>query len=133
MSPLTYAYRWFTRGILALLGIASLGLGVSLVLGGPGRFTSSGFAAARLVPGGCYTWGIMFIVAGGATLLGHVIQHLGITRVGLLAEAAGYLFFVLGLTVSDFKDIHAAFTGVVTYLVLAVACYMASGVAKVIK
>lgn len=133
MSPLTYAYRWFTQGILLLLGVASLGLGVTITTGGPGRFVSPGLAVARLVPGGCYSWGAMFALAGSATIIGFFMHYLPLARVGLMVEAAGFLFFSASLTLSVFRDDHASLTGPGTYSVLAVACFMASGVAKVIQ
>lgn len=133
MSPLTYAYKWLTRNILILLGVASATLGLAIILGGPARFTSPGFAAARLVPGGCYTWGAVFLVAGLATVGGYGLQHLAVTRVGLLTEAVIFLFFATGIAISSPQDAHAAFTGVVTNAALSMACFMASGVVKVIR
>lgn len=128
--PQSYAYRWLTQAMVTLLGLGAGALGLSLSLGGPARFQSASFAVARLVPGGCYSWAALFLIAGALTLLGGWRKHMRLTRIGLLVEAIGFLIFDFGLIASVSQDPHTPVTGCATYAMVAAVCLAVWGTSK---
>lgn len=128
--PHTYAYRWFVQAMVTIAGCTAGALGLAILAGGAARFTAPGFATARLIPGSWATWGVMFTAIGALTLLGAWQRHNAWIRVGLLAEAIGFLFFDLSLIATAFADPKGALTGCVIYAAFPAACLALWGAVK---
>lgn len=128
--PQTYAYRWAVQAMVTIYGFGAGLLGLALLAAGPSRFVSTSFAAARLVPGGAYAWGLIFLLAGAVTLLGAWRKNRRLLSAGLLAQAFGFLIFDFGLIVTAFTDPKTPVTGCVTYAMTAAACLATWGAAK---
>lgn len=119
LVPYQFAVRsWLT--CLAVLGIA---MGLAMVAGGPQRFGAAGFASARLVPGGVYSWGGLLAVAGAITLTGILGRwRRRIVMLGLLLEGAWFAFFAVALGSAAVADPHVAVTGPIVYGCVAALC-----------
>lgn len=125
--------RWLLRAVILIIGAGSTLMGVSLLLAGPGRFSSPGFATARLVPGGVYTWGVLILIAGSATLSGAGAWHPHILRWACLGMAFWYLWFDLSLIVTSAMDPRGSVTGAVVYLMVTALCLLLWSAAGTIR
>jgi hypothetical protein len=125
--------RWLLRAVILTVGAGSTFMGVSLIAGGPQRFTAPGFATARLIPGGSYTWGALILAAGVAVLAGAGLWHRRTLEAGCLGMGAWYLWFDLSLIVTSTRDPHGAVTGAVIYLTAAVLCAVLYHAARKIR
>lgn len=125
--------RWLLRAVILIVGAGSTLMGFSLLVAGPNRFSNSGFATARLVPGGVYTWGVVILIAGIATLIGAWSWHPQLLRWACLGMAFWYLWFDLSLIVTSAMDPKGSVTGAVVYLMLTAACLLLWGAAGNIR
>lgn len=116
--------RWLLRAVILIVGAGSALMGVSLLAAGARRFTSPGFATARLVPGGVYTWGVLILIAGVATLIGAGAWHPHILRWSCLGMAFWYLWFDISLIVTSAPDPKGSVTGAVVYLMVTALCLL---------
>jgi hypothetical protein len=116
-------YRFATRATTLALASGGTFLGVAMILGGPERFSSPGFATARLVPGGVYAWGGMLAAAGAVTLLGIHLQWARRTvMAGMALEGCWFAFFALTLAIAALHDPKVAVTGPVIYALVSMIC-----------
>ncbi len=120
------------RGFILIRSIGLFLLGVALCYGGPARFSAAGFASARAVPGGVYTWGVTVAVAGAVALVGvaRAWQRLLVVS-GMWLQGLWVLFFMISLTKTALASDKGALTGPVAYLMIAAECLLfAVGSAK---
>lgn len=111
-------YQGTHRDIVRLLSGGSLAFGLGLVWGGPARFQSPGFAAARELPGSCYTWGTVLVLFAGVTWAGITIGWVPARRVilsGLYLQGAWFLFWAVSLFASFLEDARVPTTGWMVY------------------
>jgi hypothetical protein len=109
-------YQGTHRDIVRVLSFGAVVFGLGLIWGGPDRFTSPGFAVARLMPGGCYTWGAAIALFGAVTLIG--IAAGWVRRVvlsGLFLQGAWFLFWAVSLFSAFVDDARVATTGWMVY------------------
>lgn len=128
MSPDRFiTYQWITRGIVRTLGCVGVALGVAMDWGGAERFSGPGFATARLIPGGVYTWGTSLAIAGFVVLVGVVAGwQRRIVALGLFLQALWFMFFAVGLAVTTASNPEGSVTGPFAYGGLAILCVIAS-------
>jgi hypothetical protein len=117
------AYQSAHRVSVTCCAVIGLTLGAAMILGGPGRFTASGFATARVMPGGVYTWGGALALAGSLTLAGIGANWARrVVMAGLLLEGCWYAFFAVSLGIATYEDPHVAVTGPIVYTGAAIWC-----------
>jgi hypothetical protein len=131
--PQAQLERWLLRAVILLIGAGSALMGAALILGGPGRFGSPSFATARLSPGEVYTWGVLILAAGAATLLGAITWRRRLVEAGCLAMAFWYLFFDVSIITISFPDPHGAVTGAVVYSTVTGLCFLLFHAARNIR
>ncbi len=122
--PLPYhAYQWITRAVIRTFATASIVMGLAMTWGGPGRFSSPGFATAREVPGDVYTWAGTSLLAGSVVLFGIALDwHRPTVTAGLFLAFFWHLFFALSLGISTAHTTSGAVTGPVAYGTFAILC-----------
>lgn len=113
--------RWGSRGISA----HALVYGALTVVGGPGRWSGRGLAAARVIPGGAYTWGSSLALAGLLALVGAVLlRDRRVMLVGFTVIGTWHTFYGASMVISAVSDDQAGLAGPSTYLLLAVLTAM---------
>lgn len=118
-------YQWITRAFIRTLGFGGLLLGLAMLFGGPERFSSPGFATARLVPGGVYSWGAAMVLAGGLVAFGVLADwQRRVVVAGLGLQAAWFLFFATSLTITTLQTTQGAVTGPFAYGTMATLCIL---------
>lgn len=122
------------RSIVVIFAVGSAAMGAGLILCGPARFTAPALAAAREVPGGCYTWGVL-ILAFGLAAVGSTV--LGWRRRLLVAssylQASWFVFFDLSVIIACERDPHVPITGPVIYTVTAAVAVVLTAVGHQLK
>jgi hypothetical protein len=125
--PQRLALEWIAQSVAGTLGVGGSLLGAGLILGGPERFTSPGFTAARALPGEQYTWGGILVVLGlivvWATLGG---AHYRTLSTAIAMEGVWFSFFAVALAQSAIQQPSAAATGPFAYGMLAGSCAVLS-------
>lgn len=124
MSPYRLAaYQFSTRATILCLAAGGAVLGVAMILGGPDRFGAPGFATARLVQGGVYTWGAVLMTSSGVSLAGIVRGwSRRVVMAGMALEGCWFAFFAVALGLAAFRDPKVAVTGPIIYTVIAIVC-----------
>lgn len=113
-------FIWFIRAMISLVGGCGCLIGFMFILGGDGRFSSPALLYARSIPGGAYTWGVLFLIAGTGTLAGIINGwHPRTLAISLWGLSSAYLFFASSILLSVITSTKAPLTGSVTYLELA--------------
>ena len=113
------------RGFIVIRSTGLFLLGAALCYGGPERFSAPGFATARAIPGGVYTWGCTVAIAGAVALAGVARSwHRRAVITGLWLQAFWVLFFMISLTKTAFASDKGALTGPVVYLMVAAECLL---------
>lgn len=118
-------YELYANATVYLSALLATVLGASILFGGPARFSSPGFATARLLPGQHVSWGAVLMAFGLMMALGVAMEwHTRMIMTAFLGQACWYGFLALTLGVSAFRDPHVAFTGVCAYAALAALCVL---------
>lgn len=127
MSPYRLVtYQTGLRAFVACLAVTGIVLGLAMIAGGPERFGADGFAVARRLPGGVYTWGAAFAAAGGVAMAGIVAGwRRRVVMVGTGLEGCLFAFFALSLGIATYSDPKVAVTGPIIYTGCAALCAIA--------
>lgn len=126
---------WFTRTVVATVGGSGCLLGFMFFLGGNVRFQSPALLYARSIPGGAYTWGVLFFLAGAGAIAGIFHGwHPKTLAISLWALSTAYLFFAISIWLSLATSApNSPLTGGVTYLELAGVCLLCGAAARRLK
>lgn len=123
-------YQWSSRVTVRALGFTAIVLGLVILAGGPQRFSGSGFAVARIVPGGAYTWGGIITGCGFAVILASLSWHRKAIALALLIAAAWNAAFASFIAVAAASNPATSMTGVVIYGSYAVMCLIQYATSK---
>lgn len=127
-------FIWFIRTVITAVGVFGCVFGLVFLLGGQGRFTAPSLLYARSIPGGAYTWGVVFLLAGCGTLIGIIhAWHPKILAFSLWALSTAYLFFSISIWLSLATSATSPLTGGVTYLELSALALLCGVVARRLK
>lgn len=118
-------YQGTHRDIVRVLSFGAVAFGLGLIGGGPDRFGSPGFATARLMPGGCYTWGTLIALFGATALAGVAAGwRRRVVMTGLYLQGTWFLFWAVTLFNSYRDDSRVASTGWMIYGLVSAILFM---------
>jgi len=103
-----------------LLATFAIVQGITIIIGGPHRWSGFSYAVALLVPGAPATWGVALLAAGGIALWGSIRDHLNSTALGLFAGGTWCIFFALSFATGAWLYRDANTTAMWTYGVLGI-------------
>lgn len=134
-TPAVYripTFVWFIRAAITSVGAFGCVFGLVFFLGGQERFQAPSLLYARTIPGGAYTWGTVFLLAGSGTLLGVIhAWHPKTLAFSLWALSTAYLFFSISIWMSLARSAsNSPLTGGVTYLELSALALLCGVVAR---
>lgn len=93
--------------------------GVGIMLGGPERWNSPGFATLRLAPNPTIFWGTWLVSFGLLVGLGSLLRFFWLKAVGLIGIATWSILFAFGGLVAAATVPTASNTGGKTYVLIA--------------
>lgn len=103
------------RLITKFIAAYALIQGFSIIAGGPGRFTASGYKVAMQVPWAPWSWGVALILCGATSVVGLVTHQSRINAAGVLGVAAWSMFFATAFAASAIAHPEANTTAMWSY------------------
>lgn len=120
--------QWALRALTRLMAVVSIGLGVTVLIGGEARFMGASFEAARAAPGAPWSWGVAALVAGLTIAAGTITKQPRIVAGGAWLGAFWAILFGWSFLVTFHGNVEVAGTGMWVYLFLACAYGLIGGV-----
>lgn len=115
-------YQWSSRATVRALGLLAFLLGAVLIVGGYPRFAGAGFAVARLVPGGPYTWGTVIGLSGLSIVVSTRHWNRRVLNWVLTITACWHATFACFIAAAALSNPQSGLTGVVVYGGIALMC-----------
>jgi hypothetical protein len=123
-------YQWSSRLTVQTLGGTAMALGLGILIGGPAKFSGSGFAVARTVPGGAYTWGSMILLCGIAIMLSTLVWNRKAISFALAVAAGWNAAFASFIAAAAVSNRQTSLTGFIIYSSFAVMCLVQRATSK---
>ena len=120
--------QWGMRALVRALATYAVVIGVTILLGGRARFAGLSYEAALNTPGAPTSWGIWISMAGLVAITGTFLAKPRVVMIGTFFAALWCLLFASAFAIAALKHDQANTTGMWTYLVLAVAFLVLTGV-----
>lgn len=96
--------------------------GVTIIIGGPHRWSGLSYSVALKAPGAPASWGIVLLLFGVAALAGSLLDRLELVTWGVFLTGLWCLFFALSFATGAWLYRDANTTAMWTYGLLTVLC-----------
>lgn len=98
-----------------VMAIYAIGLGITILVGGPLRFSQAGYRAAMIIPGAPASWGWALLIFGALAFFGLKNRVYGLGAIGMFLSGVWCFAFGGAFLVSAMQYPEANLTGMTAY------------------
>ncbi|MEO6627862.1 MAG: hypothetical protein ABIP03_04770 [Aquihabitans sp.] len=120
--------QWVVRTFTRILGLTSMVVGLSIILGGKPRFMSISYDAALSAPGAPWSWGAWALLGGGLITIGSVAKRPRTIVFGAWISACWAFLFAGSFVIVFLREPNSAGTPMYVYGFLGLLFGMVGGV-----
>lgn len=126
MDP--HVAQWFVRATTRLLASYAIIVGVTILVGGEGRFAGLSYKVANETPGAPESWGWTICIAGAVMFVGSFLGHPRIIGLGAILGCVWALLFAWAFSVAAVRYSDANTTAMWAYGLLFLVFALIAGV-----
>lgn len=133
LSVDAHVAQWAVQTIVRALSIYAIVIGITILIGGSARFSSTSYEIARHAPGAPESWGAWALTSGMIAFAGTLAARPVVVFIGALLAALWCLLFASAFALAAYQIDEANTTGMWSYLALAVVFLVLAGVHYAMK